>query len=263
MRPRPWRVIVLDDRSTDDTAALARRHRADVIAVPAEGGLGRARNLGLSLGGPGLVAFLNADCLPRVGWLAVLTSRLGSTGAAVAGGKQVELRKETWAERWKAIHLRQDLGDLPLLNPDFLSGGNLLIDTGQLGDVQFDVSFRTAYEDVAFCRALRSQGSLLLYEPGAIVDHDHSETLRTLPLKVWSYGINSRRVGPVSCLRAVPQAFLRMHRRPHDQVRVALIDDLRQVRIWSLLIDLYLLAASFRLFVNHARRQSAIAREAV
>ena len=255
MDARPGRVVVLDDRSADSTAALARSAGAEVVAVPADGGLGRARNLGILLAADGLLAFLNADCRPRPSWLGLLLTAMEQTGAAVVGGRQVELRHGTWAERWKALHLRQDLGDQPITDPDFLSGGNLVVDPAKLSGVRFDTRFCEAYEDVAFCRALRAAGRHLLYEPAAVVGHDHNETLRTLPRKVWSYGIHSRSVGPVTSIRDVPGAFLRMHTRPHDQVRRALSHDLRCARSWSFLIDMYLLAASLGLFIQHVRQQ--------
>jgi glycosyltransferase involved in cell wall biosynthesis len=256
MKSLPSRTVVLDDRSTDCTASLASGVGAEVVIVPGDGGLGRARNLGLDIAAGGLAAFLNADCMPQSGWLATLRAAMDRTGATVVGGKQVEIRDETWAERWKALHLRQDLGDELIIDPDFLSGGNLLVDLTRIGTVRFDARYREAYEDVAFCRALRAEGRRLVYEPSAVVGHDHRETLWTLPRKVWSYGVHSRAVGPVHSLRRAPRAFLRMHSRPNDQIRRALAADLKCARVWSLAIDLYLLARSFVLFIGLARKQS-------
>ena len=76
---RPLDVIVIDDGSTDETAALARRFRdahpelpARVVSQPNRG-LGAARNRGLALVGGELVAFLDADDV----WTAVsLTARV-------------------------------------------------------------------------------------------------------------------------------------------------------------------------------------------
>ncbi len=199
--PQADRVIVLDDHSTDDTPALARSLGAEVVAVPDPGGLGIARNTALRVCRSRYLAFLNADCYPDPDWLSRLRHTLVMQGATVAGGRQLELRRSSLAERWKAVHLRQDLGTAQIVDPDFLSGGNLLIDIEQVGPVRFDDRFVSAYEDVDFCRRLRGHGRKLVYEPAATVGHDHAETLATLPRKVWSYGVNSRAIGPTpACL---------------------------------------------------------------
>lgn len=249
------RVVVLDDRSADRTADIARAAGAEVVPVPGDGGLGAARNLALDLCRTRYLAFLNSDCYPRSDWLRLMRGALAG-GAAVAGGQQDELRRETLAERWKAVHLRQDRGTADLDDPDHLSGGNLVMDMRQVGAIRFNSRYTIAYEDVDFCRRLRAAGRRLVYRSAAHVWHDHRETLRTLPLKVWSYGAFSTTVGAGSTGVGPLRAALRMHRRPHDQIRNAIRADLRSGRLAFLAVDLFLLAASVRLFVIHGRGSS-------
>lgn len=246
-------VVVIDDRSTDGTAELARANGAEVRNSPGTGGLGATRNLAIESCTTRYLAFLNADCYPRADWLATLLVALKSTDSAIAGGRQEELRQGTIAERWKAVHLRQDLGARDVDDPDFLSGGNLLIDLYRIGDIRFDVQYTVAYEDVDFCRRVRTSGGHLAYRSAAVVGHDHLETLRSLPTKVWSYGAFSRSVGDFSGVLGALRAFVRMHRRPHDQVRNALIADARARRTDFLAVDLFLLANSMRLFMSHRK----------
>ena len=63
-------VVVVDDRSTDATAALARA--ADLGPVISSGGVGpaAARNAGAAVARASLLAFTDADCFPSPGWLA-------------------------------------------------------------------------------------------------------------------------------------------------------------------------------------------------
>jgi GT2 family glycosyltransferase len=246
--PAPGRVLVVDDGSVDATPRLAAAAGAEVVSVPMRGGLGRARNLALSACGTDHLAFLNADCYPAPDWLGRLVEALEATAGSVAGGRQLEIRHSTAAERWKAVNLRQDCGDQALVDPDFLSGGNLLVAVTTLRGVWFDPRHRTAYEDVDFCRRLRAVGGHLVYEPRATVLHDHAETLWSLPRKVWSYGAPSPRVGPARTLPEAVRAFVRMHRRPGDQVAQALRRDLRRRSAGFVALDLYLLAASFWFF---------------
>lgn len=248
---REHRVVVIDDRSTDGTAEVARAAGAEVVPSPDPGGLGAARNLALDSCSTRYLAFLNADCYPRPDWLASLLRVLDTTGSAMVGGRQEELRKGTLAERWKSVHLRQDLGPHDIADPDYLSGGNLVMALDRIGDLRFDPRYTIAYEDVDFCRRLRAAGQRLAYHAGATVDHDHIETLRSLPVKVWSYGVSSRAVGAFSGARGALRGFARMHRRPHDQIRTALVADARTLRVDFLAVDLFLLAASLRLFLAH------------
>jgi glycosyltransferase involved in cell wall biosynthesis len=66
-----YEVLVVDDGSRDDTAAMA-RSAAVVTAVLAGDGAGpaAARNLGARRAGADALAFLDADCEPTPGWLA-------------------------------------------------------------------------------------------------------------------------------------------------------------------------------------------------
>lgn len=245
---RAQRVLVLDDRSEDDTARIASTMGAEVLAVEGLNGIAAARNAALANCDTPFLAFINADCYVEKAWLEILLGELVAHDAAIVGGRQLELRHDSLAERWKAIHLRQDWGIVALVDPDFLSGGNLLIDCRRTAMLRFDDRYAKAYEDVDFCRRARAAGLRLLYEPTAIVHHDHRETLRTLPGKVWSYGASSSTLG-IEKRTDVVRAFVRMHLRPRDHVRTALRSDWHHARLTFLLIDFYLLFASLSLFV--------------
>jgi glucosyl-3-phosphoglycerate synthase len=54
-------IVVVDDHSTDDTAAIAARHGARVATLRGNGGKGQAMQFGLSVTSGDIVAFLDAD----------------------------------------------------------------------------------------------------------------------------------------------------------------------------------------------------------
>ncbi|MFT7620917.1 MAG: GT2 family glycosyltransferase [Myxococcota bacterium] len=79
-------VIVVDDRSTDDSARLARDAGADVIAVPhGRRGAGAARNVGVDASEAEILVFVDADVVVRPGAIARLLApiRAGACDAAV------------------------------------------------------------------------------------------------------------------------------------------------------------------------------------
>src|SRR5919201_2228834 len=71
-----FEVIVVDDGSTDDTAALARRRGAVVLRLDQNRGPAAARNAGLAIARGDLIVFTDADCEPAPNFVAALTAEL-------------------------------------------------------------------------------------------------------------------------------------------------------------------------------------------
>jgi glycosyltransferase involved in cell wall biosynthesis len=66
----PFEVIVVDNGSDDDTAALAENSPGPVSVIRKERGrAGSARNRGAEAARAGSLAFTDADCVPAPGWL--------------------------------------------------------------------------------------------------------------------------------------------------------------------------------------------------
>jgi GT2 family glycosyltransferase len=76
-------VVVIDDACADDTAAVAERHGARVVRLPARLSYAAAMNAGLAevLGGEAdAVLLLNADCVLDDGFVAAAAARLAEPG---------------------------------------------------------------------------------------------------------------------------------------------------------------------------------------
>ncbi|HEY6208451.1 MAG TPA: glycosyltransferase, partial [Gemmatimonadales bacterium] len=78
-------VIVVDDGSTDQTAAIARQYDCRLIQTP-HLGLASARNTGLAAATGEIVAYLDDDAFPDPHWLTYLAATFMSTGHAGVGG---------------------------------------------------------------------------------------------------------------------------------------------------------------------------------
>lgn len=83
-------VLVADDGSTDETAAIARRAGARVVDA-AGAGPAAARNLAVAASAGRVIAFTDADCEVPPDWLSVLVAALDRPGIAAAGGSQIQV----------------------------------------------------------------------------------------------------------------------------------------------------------------------------
>src|SRR5262245_19654337 len=70
----PHEVIVVDDDSTDSTAAIARRAGAHVLNNNVQRGPGAARNLGAQVSTADVLFFVDADVLIQPNTLAIVAS---------------------------------------------------------------------------------------------------------------------------------------------------------------------------------------------
>jgi len=89
--PADCEVVVVDDASTDETAAVLRSfgERIRVLTMAENVGFARACNQGAAAATGELLVFLNNDTEPRSGWLETLVGYAEREAAAVVGAKLV------------------------------------------------------------------------------------------------------------------------------------------------------------------------------
>lgn len=176
---QPVEVIVVDDGSRDDTAALARACGVTVIEQ-ANQGPAAARNAGVQHAGGDIVLFTDSDCVPAAGWLQAMSAALA--GPDVVGVKGAYLtRQRALVARFVQIEY-EDRYDRMRRAPsiDFID----TYSAGYRRDVflenqGFDTIFATAsVEDQEFSFRLAQKGYRLVFVPAARVFHQHDQTLR-------------------------------------------------------------------------------------
>jgi rhamnosyltransferase len=88
-------IVVVDNASTDGTAALARRAGASVVCVPARAyDHGTARDLGVAHARGDIVVLLSGDAVPRGrSWLRRLVAPFADPEVAIVTGRECILRK--------------------------------------------------------------------------------------------------------------------------------------------------------------------------
>jgi O-antigen/teichoic acid export membrane protein/GT2 family glycosyltransferase len=95
----PHEVIVVDNGSTDDTAAVARAAGATVL-TEAQRGSYRARNKGWRSTDAEIIAFTDGDCIPDPQWLAELIAPFRDPSVGAVGGAIVQAELVSASQRW-------------------------------------------------------------------------------------------------------------------------------------------------------------------
>lgn len=94
-------LIVVDNNSTDNTAAIAREHGAAVVFEPINQ-IARARNRGASVARGQALIFLDADTVCSYRLLVTVLDRLASS-KVVGGGSLIAPDREVAPAAWRAI----------------------------------------------------------------------------------------------------------------------------------------------------------------
>ena len=179
-------LIVVNDASTDGTAAVATRPGITVLSGPGTGPAA-ARNMAAEVAGGELLAYLDSDTVPLANWLEEILAPLTDPQVVAVKGRYYTRQRSILARfaqlefEWKYARLEQakrvdfvDTGNASYRRSTFLAAGG------------FDEGFKSwrvgsrkisASEDVELAFRLASQGAHLVFNPRAAVFHHHTEDL--------------------------------------------------------------------------------------
>lgn len=192
-------IIVVDDASTDETAAaLEECSRVDdrlrVIRNESNFGFIASCNRAAEAASGEMLVFLNNDTVPLTGWLSALLRTFGEyPDAGAVGGKLVypdgrlqEAGGVIFSDGSGANFGRLDPAvEAPLYGfvreVDYCSGALLATPRRLFASLGgFDVRFRPAYyEDTDYCFAVRERGLRVYYQPESVVVHCEGATSGT------------------------------------------------------------------------------------
>ncbi len=207
-------VVVVDNApSSDATARLIAAAYADApvtYVVEPERGLAIAHNRGLDFVSGEVVAFTDDDVIVDPGWLRSLAVDFADDDVACVTGLILPIRLDTQAQFWlegyagyaKGMERRSfDLGCsrpedrlFPYTAGRLGSGANMAFRTEFLRSIGgFDPALGAGSpafggDDLAAFFEVITRGHTLVYEPAAIVHHDHPETDDALWRQVFGYG---------------------------------------------------------------------------
>ena len=174
---RSLEVVVVDNGSTDGSAALAAAHdRVDRVVHEAQPGSYAARNAGIRVARGDVLAFTDADCRPDPDWLA--EGLIALDGVHAVGGHVepvLPAAPNPWARYDAALYLDQAAH---VARDGFAATANLLLRREVVQRVgPFDAHLRSG-GDVEMGHRLRHAGFVLAHAPRAVVHHDVRTTAR-------------------------------------------------------------------------------------
>lgn len=176
-------VLVVDNGSTDDSAEVARKAGARVIAMP-ERRVAELRNAAARLAESDLIAFVDADHEIDPEWSGAAVELLQDASTSAVGSQYRAPREGTWVQRMYDRLRRHQPGSR---EADWLPSGNLVVRKSAFDRIGgFDTSLETC-EDVDFCqRLIASGGRLLSTDRLRSIHRGDPQTLRALFLgELW------------------------------------------------------------------------------
>lgn len=185
-----YEVLVVDDGSTEDMAAILRAFPTVRYLRQVHAGLSAARNLGAAEANGEILAYLDDDCLADEDWLKHLERGFDEPAWVACGGPNIPPKPRNKLEAIVACapgapaHVL--LSDI---EAEHLPGCNLAIrKTALLAIGGFREVYRTAGDDVDVCWRLREAGGRLRFVPGAMVWHHRRHALRAYLRQQFGYG---------------------------------------------------------------------------
>jgi GT2 family glycosyltransferase len=184
-----YQVIVIDDGSTDETAAIAREYKVTPISTENRG-LSNARNTGWQAATGEIVAYIDDDAYPDPHWLQYLAYTYLTTDYAAVGG-----------------HAPAPPGDGPIADcvanapgrpvhvlltdtdAEHIPGCNMSFRRSVLEAVGgFDPRYRAAGDDVDICWRILDRGWKIGFQPGALNWHHCRNSIHTYWKQQQGYG---------------------------------------------------------------------------
>jgi O-antigen biosynthesis protein len=184
-----FEVIVVDDGSTDSTAAIARDYGFRLITTE-NLGLSNARNVGMKAATGEIIAYLDDDARPDPHWLTYLAATFLSTEHAGVGGPNLTppgdgpIASCIAKAPGNPVHVL--LSDQ---EAEHIPGCNMAFRKAHLQAIGgFDPQFRVAGDDVDVCWRLQQRGWTLGFSPAAAVWHHRRNSIHAYWKQQRGYG---------------------------------------------------------------------------
>lgn len=241
----PTEILVIDDGSIDETAAIAEEHGVKVFRQPKNMGLAQARNRALEEARYDLIACIDSDVEVEPDWLQELFEYLQThTEVTAVGGRLDEKYTSCLPDKWRKEHMAQHWGNNIRTDIPFIFGANGLYRKKALQEIGgFNPAFKTNGEDSNICRRLGEAGHKIAYIPTARCWHLKRDTMGSLLKAYWKWMRHPICIEwPIGNWRSLLRFS---QRRASHNLTTNLLPDLKNLKLDLVLIDLLLFPYAF------------------
>lgn len=186
-------TIVVDDGSTDLTAATASQFDVKCLHTGGRRGASFCRNLGAAKAAGDILVFLDSDCTVAEGWLRELLTAFEEPGVTACGGmvdsredrKALDRYEQAKSSLMMGYRRRDSRDEGPFF---YLPSCNLAVRRDRFmggGGFREDLSVG---EDVDLCWRLADKGGVIVYRPSAVVYHRHRNVVTSFCARRFDYG---------------------------------------------------------------------------
>lgn len=201
-------IVVIDDVSPEPVMVPPRTsHGVEVSCLrrSMNGGPAAARNTGLAAVDTSLVAFVDADCLPRPGWLEPLLDQFGDPAVAMVAPRITSIEPlgapdHPLLSRYERIHASLDRGPRrgrvrARTRVSYVPSAAIVCRVDALERVGGFDEEMVVGEDVDLVWRLDEAGCTVRYEPAVSVGHRHRTSPRAWLRRRFDYGTSA---GPLA-----------------------------------------------------------------
>ncbi len=186
---RPVEILVVNDGSSDDTAAVVERYEGVRLINQVNFGPAAARNRGASEAKGSILLFTDDDCVPGAGWLEAMLAPFSAPEVVGAKGTY-RTRQKKLVPRFVQIeyedryHLMRQLPEIDFI--DTYSAAFLRDRFIEMGG--YDTSFPVACaEDIELSYRMSACGWKMKFVPEAIVFHTHPDSFSNYLRKKYKF----------------------------------------------------------------------------
>lgn len=184
-----FEVVVVDDGSKDDLAAIVREYPVKLITTK-NGGLSNARNTGMYNANGEIIAYIDDDAYPDPDWLRYLAYAYLTSDHACIGGPNIAPFDDGPIATCVA---NAPGGPVHVLVSDEIAehvpGCNMSFRKDALMKIGgFDPVYRNAGDDVDVCWRIQRSGRTIGFHPSAVVWHHRRNSLKAYWKQQKGYG---------------------------------------------------------------------------
>ena len=189
--PEHYEIIVVDNNSTDNTAAIATSLGVTCIGEKQFQSSYAARNAGIKAATGEFIAFTDSDCIADKGWLKAIEGASGDQSAGCLAGEILSVTPTTMVERFsEKIGLLRQKGPLSGWHfKPYAQTANAVYRKAVFDKIGlFDPTTRSGGDAMIAWRMLDKTSYTIRFVPEAIVYHHHRTSLPDLYAQFRRYG---------------------------------------------------------------------------